>query len=229
MPGAFRFFWATIVLLFSGFVESNAQAELKETGLHNITLRFNPLSFLETDGNVSIGAGYQWHRRWAVTIDPGYIFFSPYANTNNSVSLSGIKIRSDIRFLFDKSGSGSFNSFIAPEFHYKYVSSKKWEDFGINCLGGQCDYYQKAKYKEVKKEVGVSLKIGTHIPLFKNQWKIEIYGGLGFKFKNFEETELPIGGSFVNPPDRNNFFNNNNENTAYIIISGGIKIIYRIK
>jgi hypothetical protein len=228
MPILFRFFCTTI-LLFSCIIESNAQAVQKETGLHSITLRFNPLSFLETDGNVTIGAGYQWHRRWAITIDPGYIFFSPYADVNNSVSLSGIKIRSDIRFLFDKSRPGGFSSFIAPEFHYKYVSSKKWDDFGINCLGGQCAYYQRAEYKEVKKEIGASVKIGTLIPLFNNRWKVELYGGLGIKFKNFEETDLPVGGSFVNQPNRDNLFNNNNENTGYIIIPGGIKIVYHLK
>jgi hypothetical protein len=216
-------------LLFSSIIESNAQADRKETGLHSITLRFNPFSFLETDGNVTIGAGYQWHRRWAITIDPGYIFFTPYANLNNSVSLSGIKIRSDIRFLFDKSKTGGFNSFVAAELHYKNVSSKKWDDFGINCLGGQCAYYQRAEYKEVKKETGASLKVGTLIPVFNDRWKAELYFGLGLKIKDFEETDLPVGGAFINPPDRGNIFNNTNENTAYIIIPAGIKIIFRIK
>jgi Protein of unknown function (DUF3575) len=230
MPIVFRVFLTAIVLLFSSSVDSNAQTNLKETGLHNITLRLNPLSFLETDGNIMLGAGYQLHRRWAITIDPGYIFFRPYDNPENrSSDVSGIKIRSDIRFFFIKSRSGRYIFFAGPEFHYKYVSAKKWGDFGINCLGGMCDYYQKGEYKEVKKETGASVKMGTLIPIFNNRWKLELYSGLGFKFKRFKETNLPVGGSFINQPDHDIFFINNDEDAAYLMIPAGIKIIYGLK
>lgn len=226
----FRFACAATLLLLSFRIESNAQTNLKETHLPVITLRSNPFSFIEIDGNVMIGIGYQWHRRWAATLEPGYIFFSPYNNSENNerTAVSGIKIRTDLRLYFDKPRKGDLNTFIAPEFHYKYVEAKKWDDFGINCLGGQCDYYQKAQYKEVKKEIGASVKLGTILPLWSDQWSIELYGGLGFKFRKFKETDLPIGGSFVTEPDRNNFFNAADEDAAYPLLPAGFKIIFRL-
>lgn len=230
MPMLFRFFCATIILLFSYSIESYAQAKPKETGLHDITLRFNPLSFLEADGNIMLGLGYQLHPRLAITIDPGYIFFRPYEEgENKSSSVSGIKIRSDIRFFFAKSRSGKYIFFVGPEFHYKYVSARKWDDFGINCLGGMCAYYQRAQYTEEKKEIGGSLKMGTQIPISGNRWKIELYWGLGFKFIKFKETDLPVGGSFINEPDHNTTFVTYDENTAYPIIPTGIKIVFLLK
>ena len=219
-----------LLFLFSLLTELNAQVNLKKNGLPAFTLRFNPLSFIERDGNVMLGAGYQWHPRWAVTFDPGYIFYRPYilGENNRPASLSGIKIRSDIRFFFDKSRSGGFTTFIAPEFHYKHTITKKWDDFGINCLGGQCDYYQRAQYKIIKKEVGGSLKLGTILPLWSKQWSVEIYGGLGVKFKKFRDTGLPPGGTFVDEPRHDIFFTNTDENKPQPIAPGGVKVIFRV-
>ena len=226
----FRTTCVLLLLLHGRLTELNGQSNLKKNVLPAFTLRFNPLSFMERDGNVMLGLGYQWHPRWAATFDPGYIFYRPYilGENNRPSSLSGIKIRSDIRFFFDKSRSGGFNTFIAPEFHYKYAATKKWDDFGINCLGGQCDYYQKAQYKEVKKETGGSLKLGTVLPLWSSRWSAEIYGGIGFKFKKFRYTDLPLGGTFVNEPDQDNVFNNADENKALPMVPAGVKIIFRI-
>ncbi len=227
----FRFLLATIILLPCFCIKLNAQTNRKEKSLPAITLRTNPFSFLETDGNAMLGLGIQWHPQWAFTIDPGYIFFSAYQNADNDMpdKLSGIKIRSDIRFFFERSRKGMFNTFIAPEFHYKYVTAKKWDQFGINCLGGQCDYYQQAQYKEVKEETGASLKLGTLLPLWGNRFDAELYGGIGFKFKKFRETDIPIGGSFVEEPNRDNVFNNNREGVAYLILPVGIKLVFRLR
>jgi Protein of unknown function (DUF3575) len=231
MPMIFRFVCATIILLFSCSIDSNAQAKLKETTSHDITLRFNPLSFLETDANVMLGIGYQLHRRVAITIDPGYIFYRPFDDPQNrSSSVSGIKIRSDVRLFFAKSRKrGRYIFFVGPEFHYKYVSANRWGDFGINCLGGMCAYNQRAQYKEVKKEIGGAAKMGTQLRVFNDRWKIEFYWGIGFKFKRFEETNLPVGGSFLFEPDHGNIFENTDENAAYPIIPGGVKIIFLLK
>lgn len=225
-----RFLCASMLLLLSGHIESNAQKEFKEPALPVITLRANPLSFLETDCNVTLGVGYQWHRRWAFTFDPGYIFFAPYSSTTDGErnQVSGIKIRTDVRFFFEKSRSGGFNTFIAPEFHYKYVTTKKWDDFGFNCVGGQCDYYQLAQYKEVKRETGAGVKLGTVLPLSGSRFSVELYGGIGVKFKKFKETDIPIGGSFVNEPDRDGFFNNTQEGVGYLILPAGAKIVFRL-
>lgn len=226
----FRFILTTVILLRCACIELKAQINQKEKNLPGITLRTTPFSFLETDGNLMLGIGIQWHPQWAFTIDPGYIFFSPYNNIGNDLSKpSGIKIRSDIRFFFKKSRAGIFNTFVAPEFHYKYVTTKKWADFGINCLGGQCDYYQQAQYKEVKEETGASVKLGTLLPLWGKRLDAEVYGGIGVKFKKFRETNIPIGGSFVTEPRRDNIFNNNREGVGYLILPAGIKFIFRLR
>jgi hypothetical protein len=234
MSTLFRFCsLAVIISLLSGsFIGAHAQDDAGRKDYPIVTLRTNPLSFLENDGNIMLGVGYQWHQRWAMAIDPGYIFFTPYNNSETSQvsSMSGIKVRADVRYFFEKSRKGLFNTFVAPEFHYKYVRSRKWEDFGINCLGGQCDYYQRAEYTEIKKEMGAALKIGTILPLGNGRFNVEVYGGLGFKFKRFVDTDLPLGGSFVNPPDHSGLLNTNGDpDAAYFILPAGVKFTYRVR
>jgi Protein of unknown function (DUF3575) len=227
MLKSFRFLCTTIVLLCFGIIKLSAQGGSELTTSHPLTLRLNPLALLDVDGNIMIGLGYQFHKRWAVTLEPGYVFLSPYFASNNRYSLSGVKIRSDIRFLFDKSKPGRFSSFIGPEFHYKNVSAKKSEDFGINCASGVCAYYQRAEYKEVKKEIGGSLKAGTLIS-FKERWNFELYIGLGVKFAKFNDVDIPVGGSFVNPPDQTNPFMSRNQDGAQILVPGGVKLVFRL-
>lgn len=130
------------------------------------------------------------------------------------------------RFLFNLPGV-----FIAPEFHYKHVNTKKWDNFGINCIGQQCDYYQYARYKEIKNEIGGSLKIGVLVPFGKDNWRwgMEFYGGLGVKVSKFKDTDLPVGGSFVNPPIHEELFGLNDDRTVSPLFSASIKVIYRLK
>lgn len=228
MSKPFRFLYATILLLCFGITKLNAQTGEEITTSTSLTLRLNPLALVETDGNLMIGLGYQWHRRWAVTIEPAYIFLSPYASASNRHSLSGVKIRSDIRFLFDRSKRGRFSSFIGPEFHYKNVSAKKNEDFGINCASGQCAYYQRTQYKEVRREIGGSLKTGTLISL-NERWNFELFIGLGVKFAKISDADIPVGGSFVSTPDQTNPFTVNNKDGAQVLVPGGVKLIFRLR
>ncbi|HET6996926.1 MAG TPA: DUF3575 domain-containing protein [Chitinophagaceae bacterium] len=226
MPGLFRILFSTILLLCGGTMQSSGQDTKIAPISHPFTLRINPLSVLEPDGNLMVGLGYQFNRRWAITLDPGYIFFSAYAKAANIVSLSGIKIRSDIRFLFDRSRPGRFSSFIAPEFHYKYVTTTREDDFGINCIGGQCAYNERAEYKEKKKETGISIKVGTLVTL-KSRWNVELYGGLGIKFLKFQLTDIPPGGSFLHPPDTD-LIANNNHHSPQLLVPAGVKFIFRL-
>jgi hypothetical protein len=229
MPLLARFVCSTIWLLGVGIVQLNAQANSNEPPDHSLTLRLSPFSLLEGDGNIMLGAGYQFHRRWAVSFDPAYIFWRPYQGLveENPGKSSGIKLRGDIRYLFDRSKPGRFSSFIGPEFHYKYVESKKSEDFGINCIGGQCDYYQREEYKEIKTEIGGSVKVGTLVRL-STRWNLELYGGVGVKFFAFSEADIPLGGTFLNRPNQNPFFNTDRK-PVQVMVPIGAKFTFLIR
>lgn len=191
------------------------------------TLRFAPLSFLEGDGNVSVGAGYRINQHWGATLDPGYIFFRPYESGENreTMAVSGIKIRSDIRYFPGRDGK---RFFIGPEFHYKYIRSRELADFGFNCVGGQCDYFQQARFSNIKRETGISLKFGTTLRL-SGRFETELYAGMGVKRKRFTRRDIPTGGSFVSNPETWNFFViNTREDGSYLILPAGARLVFRL-
>jgi hypothetical protein len=162
-------------------------------------------------------------------LDPGFIFFSSYGNTNSSYGQpSGKKIRADVRYYFDKYTPGRNRFFIASELHFKYVTTKKWSDFGINCIGQQCNYYMNATYRQIKNETGVAIKIGKEVYLDKrNNWSSELYIGLGFKVIHYKEKDIPVGAMFISQPNHNNGFGFR-EGTAIPYLPASIKISYRI-
>jgi hypothetical protein len=219
-----------LILFFVISVSSICSAQISNKNFSpSLTLRTNLFSVLEIDGGIMLGACYQWSKRFAVVLDPTFIFFDLYQNNNSNTKEQpfGIKIRADVRYYFDKYVPGRNHFFIAPELHLKCITTRKWTNFGINCIGQQCNYYMNAEYHEIKNEAGAVLKVGAEVPLDKkNSWSFEVYFGLGFKYNHFKEKDIPVGGMFISPPDHNNLFEFGED--AIPILPASIKISYRI-
>ena len=206
------------------------KAQESEIHFPVFSIRANPFSFLETDAGIQVGIGYRWTNRWGITFDPTYIFYTPVTNfdTHDRDQPRGLKIRSDLRYYFNNfyfgRGFRLLNPFIGPELHYKYVSSKKNTDFGVNCVGQQCDYYMNATYREIKNEIGAALKGGFARPL-TTHLALEVYGGIGIRFMHVREIDIPIGGSFVILPIHDDVFGiPDGKPTPYVPM--GLKLVY---
>ena len=198
-----------------------------------ITLRTNPFSFLQRDAGIMIGLNYRWHERWSATIDPKFIFYAIQSPVNNVDPRSplGVRIKTDIRYHIRNFLFGFENIFIAPEAVFGYTRTKAIAEFGINCTGGNCAYYTVQKYTEIKKEAGGAIKIGMIGPIKKKNenWKLELYSGIGVSFFDFKEKGIPTGGSFVRPPIHDDGLGTLDEDEPNIMIPVGLIITYRIK
>jgi hypothetical protein len=217
------------ILIHTGAIAQGGKSNRSERPV--ITLRTNPFSILETDANVMLGIGVQWHPRWAATFEPAYVFTRLYdteQESNITDGASGYKIRTDIRYYFNDYEFGKRGVFfVSPGFHYKYTVTNKWDDFGINCTNGQCDFNQRARYKEIKNETGAYLNFGVSLRGFGKRMGIELFGGLGAKFKDIREGGLPLGGSFINPPSSNDITFVPREGWV-AMLPAGVKIAFRI-
>ncbi len=221
-----------IILLILLSLQSFSQDNRQSAFVPQFSLRTTPLSLLEVDGNFGIGVQYRWAERWAAVIDPAFIFLSTYEGSDNMDRdrFSGIKLRADVRYYFEKNRKGVFNTFVAPELHYKLRNAKRWDDFGINCLNGNCDYFQNAQYTERKTEFGFAIKIGTVLPLSQSL-DVELYAGAGLKEKKFTQRDLPTGGSFLNPPDNDPFrfwFSEERRDRFRPMLPAGLKLVLRL-
>ena len=218
------------LLIFSLISVCSAQTNI-EKFIPSFSLRTNLLSFAEIDGGIMLGARYQWAKKISVTIDPTLIFFSPYRSQNSAdLKTSGIKIRADIRYHFEKFLLNLPGVFIAPEFHFKKAGIGKTTTFGINCVGQTCNYYMEAEYKEIKNEIGGSLKLGIDLPLDKKErFSFEIYGGLGVKVNHYTYKSIPAGGSFLSGENIHQDFFNIADGKAIPILPASIKLCYQIR
>ena len=191
-----------------------------------ITLRTNPFSFFQSDAGIMIGVNYRWRQRWSATLDPKFIFYSVQSPGNSMGPRNplGIRLKTDIRYHIR-------NVFIAPEVVLGYTSTKTTAEFGVNCVGENCAYYTLQEYTEIKKEAGGAVKIGMTGPIRKNNenWKLELYTGIGVSFFDFQEKGIPPGGSFMRPPTHENGLGTMDEDEPNIMIPFGLIITYRIK
>jgi hypothetical protein len=216
----------------------SAQPTLKADDIPfpKLTLLTSFNSWLDYDAGLMLGVNYRWARQVSTTIEPTWIFYNGLVtDPDQYIKPTGIKVRADVRYHFKKFRAASPDFFIGPEFHYKNVTTKKEDQFGINCVNGQCAYFQDAVYKERKQELGGFVKMGmaTRFPFVKNdKWLLEFYLGLGAKTLRFKETDLPVGGSFVSLPNHDFLFFGPGEDRTYSVramFPAGLKLCYVIR
>lgn len=199
-------------------------------------LRTNLSSWADYDAGPSLGAGVRWSNRLSMAVEPTWIFYNGFVTDQwNRVVPYGVRLRADLKYYITRRRSRGPEFYVAPEWHFKSVRTKKEDLFGINCQNGQCAYFQNAVYTEKKREIGGMLLAGliVKVPYIKNQrWFFEFYGGIGAKSMNFKEINLPVGGVFVNPPDRDFLdlqFDSDRSTVSRPMLPGGLRLFYLLR
>ena len=225
-----------LFLFFSVAIKAQNNNKFDVGDYPELSLRTSLHSYFDFDAGIMLGINYRWTEKFSVSFEPTWIFYNGFsASGGEKIYPSGIKIRTDIRYHFPKRRRRGLDFFIAPELHLKYVRTRKVDEFGIDCQNGQCAFIQEAVYTEIKNEIGGIFKMGTIAPLtFINngRWFLELYGGFGVKQQKFRETDLPTGGSFINPPDRNIIrwnLSNTLNTVALPLFPVGLRLIFVLK
>lgn len=223
-------------MFFSMTVSAQNNTQNDNDSYPQFSLHTSLTSWLDYDAGIMLGINYRWSQKFSASFEPTWIFYNGLVtNPDEKIFPSGIKIRSDLRYHFPKKTKKSLDAFAGPELHYKRTKTEKEDRFGINCQNGQCAYFQDAVYTEIKNEIGALIKAGIVAPLTfiskNNRLGLELYAGFGIKQLKFRETDLPTGGSFINPPDRRllRFDNTTDRNTYSLpMLPGGLKLILKL-
>jgi hypothetical protein len=217
-----------IGLLFSVAISAQKITQSNGESYPGFSLHSSLTSYFDEDGGVNLGFGYRWNKHFSASLSPTWIFYSFYTDRATANNPSGIKIRADLKYHFNKRKPRSPDFYMAPEFHFKHTKTKKEDEFGINCLNGQCAFFQNAVYSDIKNEIGGLVKTGIIFPLrfVKNhRWLLDMYIGLGAKQFKFRETDLPTGGSFVSLPSRG-ILGDTGDSYALPMVPAGFKLIF---
>lgn len=225
---------AIVGLLLSISVTAQKSSQGDEGSYPQISFRTSLTSYLDYDAGIMLGINYRWSKNFSASFEPTWIFYNGLVtDPDQQIFPFGFKIRSDFRYHFDKRNNRGPDFFVAPELHYKYTKTKKEDRFGINCQNGQCAYFQNAVYSELKNEIGGIIKAGLITPLTfiskSDRLLLEMSTGFGIKQLRFKETNLPVGGSFVNLPERAllSIGNQTNRNTyTRPMLPAGFKLIF---
>ncbi len=224
------------IILFIGAIFFNtAVVAQSANNFPKISIRTNPLSFLENDANAMLGIGIHVTRRFAVTVEPGLVLYSLYDFDDKGKSNKGLKLRADVRYFlrdFVPMGENRFIPFVALGFHYKNINNVKTGDFGIDCINGDCEYYQQSDYTVNKKEIGWFAKFGAVFPLSKSgRFNGEFFMGLGVRTHKFNYKDNPFGSTVFF--DQDNIFEEfpyvalTESNTPpTVLFPTGIKLLY---
>jgi Protein of unknown function (DUF3575) len=166
------------------------------------SLRTNPVSFFSPDGGIMIGANYRWSKKFSVSFDPTYVFYSLVLmeDDGKKINPKGINLQGDFRMHLPRNYRMR-ETFFASRVHYRNIKADRFATFGIGCENGNCDYYQYDKYEEKQMEIGLSINAGTIRRLSQNgRWFIELSFGLGYKYVKFSESGVPVGATFITLP-----------------------------
>ena len=196
---------------------------------NKFSVTLNPFSFLERDGGITPGIGYNFNNRISIFTDLGLIFFSAGTYTGGLVETDksfGYKVKPALRF-YVRNNKLQQGSFLELEGLYKHVVYHATDEVNVLDNNGNLAYTYIGGYKIKKDVYGLSVKYGYRF--FLNNEKrlgMDVYVGLGSRTKGFVTSGLPANAQPDNDPFSNRFFNFFWRRGNSISIPAGAKLFY---
>lgn len=168
-----KFVFALLFSSLSILVFAQKQVVLPYT----TAVSFSPLALADGDRAVMIGGEYRLKQHWAIVADAGYVFTSNYFDAIKKVS--GINARSSIRYYYGRHKQ----EFLQAQIMYKHINYSMYDWLGKNCVNDVPAYDELQDFTFRKKVWGFNMIAGEIIPIFSNQFFLEIYAGIGVRYK----------------------------------------------
>ncbi len=142
-------------------------------------IRVSPLGLIDVfDGNLTAGTAYAVNKRFTLSADLSYIFYSAYIRGKKSVS--GYIFKPGIRYYL----SDKRKIFAESAVFYKRGGYKITDWLDEDCVNGVPAYRQLTTFTVRKQVVGLNLQAGFQKSLIKNNLlRMEIYAGLNVRYK----------------------------------------------
>jgi hypothetical protein len=168
-------FLLPLFLLGSVLVKSQ---ESKPPVYFKTAINVSPFALAQVDNTVMAGIEYRLRNNITLVGDAGYIFYSKYFS--ESKGASGFIIRPGIRFYLNKRN----NFYVEPQIFYKQVSNKMHDWLEKEVVNGVSAYQQLQDFRYKRQVMGSNFLIGGIFPFSGNKGYIDIYLGIGIRYKS---------------------------------------------
>lgn len=218
-----------LVLFIAVFLSVTAAGQPQK---NDINIRTNILSWLEPNaGGPVLGIEYFINNKFSIGTDAGFIFYNLAKSENDNLANPlGYRIKPEIRYYFYKKNKvDPTRLFFAIEGLYLKTRTLNQNDLPITDNTGNIVYYYIGGFNEYKKVVGVNTKFGIQFQRFlHNKMMIELYAGVGVRQKTYTYKDLPAG-ALIEQRRQSGFLLNTDVDGTYPSITGGFKLVYKIK
>lgn len=221
-----RLFIAGLIFFFAGRTTAQPKKD-------DVYIRTNLLSIIDPyAAGLTIGWEYFLTDHLSVGSDVGIILYDVTKTQNDNLgNPHGYKIKPEIRFYqYKKNSKKKLRMFLSLEGLFLRTNTINYNSLPILDNTGNVVYNYSGGYNEVKKVKGVVTKCGLQIPRFIFEKMIfEVYAGVGVRIKRYSYENVPAGASVLDSRAfRRKFFDIDVDGT-YPSLSGGFKLVYKIK
>lgn len=144
---------------------------------YKMLVGLSPLAILQEENTLMANGEYRFTPKLALAVDAGYIFYSHYYIYAQKTS--GFIFRPAIRgYMNDRN-----DFYIQAQAFYKSVTYSIYDWLNRDVDNGVPAYQEKTDFRLRKNIVGGNFMIGTMQPIFKGKGYIDIYMGIGLRYK----------------------------------------------
>jgi hypothetical protein len=155
-----------------------AKAQNKQEIADRQAIGIEPLALIQIyDGGLFLTYDYRISNRIALAADAGWIFYSAYLQQAKHVG--GYSFRPSIRFFVNPAAT----IYVEPQFTVKHVVYTIYDWLDKQVSNGVAGYQQLQDFRYVKNVVGGNVLVGFVLPTGATRLKLDLYVGLGAKFK----------------------------------------------
>lgn len=154
----------------------------RQTMNYKTSLNISPLALLNVDNEVMAGLEHRLAPNWSFALDAGVIFDSYYLSEIKKAW--GFEVRPAVRYYYDEHQ----RTYLQTQLFYKQVDYGFHDWLGKDAVNRVPAYEKLQDFTFRKKVLSLSFQFGALLPL-SDQFFIDIYGGLGGRYKDQGVTE----------------------------------------
>ena len=164
------------------------------TARNNVIIKFSPLALFDGDNTVQFGVEVPIRNtRFSLQEDLGYgtsDFSIWYSGSVDRPSKSTFKSRTQLRYNYY--GGAHFKAYVAGEFMYKRVLYRENEWVGMDCVYGDCGYFQNMPVRIERTVSAYHPRLGWQF-YFSSRLTLDLFLGVGLRHVRVTRPGLPDG------------------------------------